>query len=101
MDPREYDEPPFDNSDDEDADRSLRQLRTEKVRLEAQLDQLEAAERERTEETAALRARLLELEGVVQRLRTIYQRNTRRWKWIAGFYGVVIGLWLGWLLRQW
>jgi chromosome segregation ATPase len=98
MDPREYDDLPFDNSDDQDTDRHMRHLRGEKVRLEAQIDQLQAAERERSEEVAALRARLMELEGIVQRLRTMNQRSVRRWKWIVA---VLLGIWALWLLRLW
>jgi chromosome segregation ATPase len=99
MDPREDDDLPYDDSDDNDP--VIRELRNEMVRLEAQLDQLMAAARERAEEVAELRARLTELEEIVDRLRERYRRGSRLWGWIAGFYGAAIGMWVSWLLRQW
>ena len=100
MDPREDDDIPYD-SDDNDNDPIIRSLRNEMVRLEAQLDQFIAADRERGEEIAVLRARLTELEIIVERLRERYRRNSRMWGWIAGFYGAAIGMWVSWLLRLW
>ena len=99
MDPREDDDIPYDSDDNDDNDPVIRSLRNEMVRLEAQLDQLMAADRERAEEIAVLRARLTELEIIVERLRDKYRRAARMWGWIAGFYGAAIGIWLGWLLR--
>src|SRR5215217_8825815 len=99
MDPREDDDLPFDDSDDHDP--LIRELRAEMVRLQAQIDQLMASARDRAEEVAELRARLSELEAVVERLRGRYRQSLRLWACIAGFYGVAIGMWLSWLLRQW
>ena len=99
MNPREDDDLPYDDSDDNDP--VIRELRIEMVRLEAQLDQLMAAARERSEEVAELRAKLAELEEIVDRLRDRYRRSSRMWGWIAGVYGVVIGMWVSWLMRQW
>ncbi len=98
MDPREDDDIPY---DEDDNDPIIRELRTEMVRLEAQLDQLMAADRERAEEIVVLQARLTELEMVVERLRERYRRSARLWGWIAGFYGAAIGMWVSWLLRLW
>jgi hypothetical protein len=99
MDPREDDDIPSDW--DESDDGMIRELRLEMVRLEAQLDQLLAAERERAEEIAALHNKLSELEMLVGRLRDRYRRSARVQGWVAGFWGAAIGMWLSWLLRLW
>ena len=97
MDPREEDDVPFDSDDGDDP--LIRSLRAEMVRLEAQLDQLLAAERERAEEAAALQVRLEELERLVAGLRDRYRRSSRMYAWIAGFWGAAIGMWLSWFVR--
>jgi hypothetical protein len=97
MDPREDDELPYDDSDDNDP--LVRELRMEMVRLQAQLDQLLAAARERAEEVAELRARMGELERLIDNIRNRYRRHVRLWAWIAGLYGASIGMTLSWLLR--
>jgi uncharacterized protein involved in exopolysaccharide biosynthesis len=96
MDPREDDDLP---SDDSDNDPLVRELRAELVRLEAQLDQLLAAERERAAETAELRARMDELERGIEQLKSRYRWQARMWVWIAGLYGASIGMGISWLLR--
>lgn len=98
MDPREDDDVPYDDSDE---DPLIRELRMELVRLEAQLDQLAAAANERAEEVAELSARLAELESLMDHLRGRFRRYARMRGWIAGIYGVAVGMWLSWLLRQW
>jgi hypothetical protein len=96
MDPREdEDDLPSDDSDDP----LVRELRAELVRLEAQLDQLRAAERERAAEAAELRARMDDLESAVEQLRARYRRQARMWVWIAGLYGASVGMGLSWLMR--
>ncbi|VTU00696.1 unnamed protein product [Gemmataceae bacterium] len=97
MDPREEDDVPFDSGDNDDP--LIRNLRTEMVRLEAQLDQLMAADRELAEEAAALRVRLDELEYQIATIRDRYRRSARMYGWIAGMWGVGIGMWLSWLIR--
>ena len=47
----------------EDTDPTIRELRTEIIRLEAQLDQLTASLREQSAESALIRAQLVELEA--------------------------------------
>ena len=69
----EYDSP----DESEDTDPVIRELRTEIVRLEAQLDQLLASVRERAEEEAEIRARLAELEQAIDRLKARRQRDER------------------------
>lgn len=96
MDPREEDDVPFDSDDDHPL---IRELRNEMVRLEAQLDQLRAEDRERAEEFAALKVRLDELERQIDDLRDRYRRRTRLSGWIAGFWGAAVGMWLSWLVR--
>ncbi|MBA4186785.1 MAG: hypothetical protein C0467_02080 [Planctomycetaceae bacterium] len=98
MDSREDDDIPFDSDEDEAI---IRELRIEIIRLEAQLDQLIAADRERAEEIGLLQARLTHLEIEVARLRERYRKSSRLWGWIAGFYGVSIGMWVNWLIRLW
>jgi len=96
MDPRSDDDIPY---DEDENDPVIRSLRNEMVRLEAQLDQLLAADRERADEIALLQARLTELELLMQQLRERYRRNARIYVWIGGFYGAAIGMWLSWLMR--
>ncbi len=97
MDPRENEDLPYDNSDDNDL--VIRGLRIEMVRLQAQLDQLLAAARERSEEVAALRTRLDELDRVIEAIRSRYRRNTRLWIIISAMYGASLGMTLSWFLR--
>jgi len=96
MDPREDEDPPFDDNDDNDP--VIRELRAEMVRLQAELDQLSAAVRERAEESAELRARLDELERVIERIR-LRMRRSRIWVAIGVVYGVSLGMWIGYLLH--
>ena len=97
MDPREDEEDL--PSDDSENDSLVRELRAELVRLEAQLDQLLAAERERAAETIELRARMDELERGIEQLKARYRWQARMWVWIAGLYGASIGMGISWLLR--
>jgi hypothetical protein len=98
MDPRDdEDEFPFDESDD--AEPIIRELRTEMVRLQAQIDQLAAAAHERAAEIAELRVRLAELENRVDAIKARFRRDLKLWVWIAGLYGASMGLGLSWLLR--
>jgi chromosome segregation ATPase len=61
----------------EETDPVIRELRTEVVRLRAQLDQLAANLREREREAAGIRATLAELEEAVERLKARRQRDDR------------------------
>ena len=61
----------------EETDSVIRELRAEIVRLEAQLDQLTASVRERTEELVAISVRLAEREAVVEQLRARQRRDTK------------------------
>ncbi len=97
MDPREDEDLPYDDSDDNDP--LVRELRNEMVRLQAQLDQLNAAAQERAAEVADLRARLDELERLIDAIRARYRQKARLWGWTALFYGIAIGMWLSWLIR--
>jgi hypothetical protein len=72
----------FDARDEsEDTDPIIRDLRTQIVRLEAELDQLTASVRERVreraEEAAAIQARLAEREQRVSRLEARRRRDER------------------------
>ena len=60
----DYDSP----DESEDTDPMIRELRTEIIRLEAQLDQLTASVRERAEEEAIIQVQLAELEVRLTRL---------------------------------
>ena len=70
-----------DDSDDfdspEETDSVIRELRSEIIRLEAQLDQLTASVREQSAESAVIAARLAELEQAVERLRLRQKRDAR------------------------
>ena len=60
----------FDSPDgSEDTDPIVRELRIEIIRLEAQLDQLQASVRERTVEAAEIRTKLAELEILFEQLK--------------------------------
>jgi hypothetical protein len=96
MDRREDDDL---SSDDSDHDSLVRELRAELVRLEAQLDQLLAAERERAAETVELRVRMDDLELAIEQLRARYPWQARMWVWIAGLCGASVGMGVSWLLR--
>ena len=97
MDPRDDfdDDPPRDDSDDS----LVQELRAELLRLEAQLDQILAGEREHGEEVAKLERQMIELQGAMDTVRARYRQKARLWGWTALFYGVALGMWLSWLLR--
>jgi uncharacterized protein involved in exopolysaccharide biosynthesis len=97
MNPREDDDLSFDDSDDNDP--VIRELRAELVRLEAQLDQLLAAEREREAEIAELRARMEDLERAIEAIRTRFRTQFRLWVTVAALYGASIGIGISWLMR--
>jgi len=97
MDPRDEDEFPFDESDDTEP--IIRELRTEMVRLQAQIDQLAAAAQDRATEIAELRARLTELESRLDAIKLRYRRDLKMWVWIAALYGASMGLGLSYLMR--
>jgi len=97
MDPREDDDIPYDDSDENDP--LIRNLRNEMVRLEAQLDQLMAGVRERAEEAEDLRARMEELEKIIDRIKSRYRRASRFWGVIGLMWGISAGIWIGWLLK--
>jgi hypothetical protein len=100
MDPRDdpdEDDKPRDDSDANDP--VVRELRAELLRLEAQLDQILAGEREHGEEVAKLERQMADLQAMVEVIRERHQQKLRLWGWTAFFYGVALGLWLGWLLR--
>jgi uncharacterized protein involved in exopolysaccharide biosynthesis len=97
MNPREDDDLPYDDSDDRDP--IVRELRAELVRLEAQLDQLLAAERERAAEIADLRARMEELERILDSIKMRYRYHVRLWVTVAALYGASIGIAISWLMR--
>jgi hypothetical protein len=102
MDPRDdsdEDDPAGDDSDETEP--IIRELRAELLRLEAQLDQILAGEREHGEDVAKLETEMRDLQGRMGAIRARYQRDARRWGWTGFFYGITIGLWAGWLLRKW
>jgi septal ring factor EnvC (AmiA/AmiB activator) len=72
-----YDDGYEDSNESEDADPTVRGLRTEILRLEAQLDQLTASVRERAEESARIQAKLVELEQRLGRLEARRRRDSR------------------------
>jgi hypothetical protein len=82
-----------DNSYDEfeDTDPVVRELRTEIVRLESQLDQLLASVRERTRESVEIRAKLAELQEGLERLKARRRRDEK----ILFFLSVLMMLSLG------
>ncbi|QJW96145.1 hypothetical protein [Frigoriglobus tundricola] len=68
----------FDGPDEsEETDPIVRELRTEIIRLEAQLDQLQASVRERATEAAEIRAKLAELEFLLERLKAHRRRDEK------------------------
>lgn len=69
----DYDSP----DESEGTDPVIRELRAEIIRLEAQLDQVAANVRERTEEAAILEAQLVELEMRVERLEARRRRDEK------------------------
>ncbi len=75
---RKYNESDSDDfNSPEKTDSVIRELRTEIIRREAQLDQLTASVRERSEESAVISARLALLEETVARLRVRQRRDAR------------------------
>ena len=97
MNPNEDDDLPYE--DPHEADPVVRELRLEMSRLQAQLDQLAAASRDRNAEIAELRERMNELEAIVNRLRLRYRQNVRLWACIAVMYGTTIGMVFSYLWR--
>ncbi|VTR90730.1 unnamed protein product [Gemmata massiliana] len=73
----EYESDRDDSDSSEKTDSVIRELRTEIIRLEAQLDQLTASVREQSEESAIIVARLAELERAVDRLRARQRRDSK------------------------
>jgi septal ring factor EnvC (AmiA/AmiB activator) len=69
----EYESP----DESEDTDPIIRELRAEIIRLEAQLDQLQASVRERAEEATEIRAKLAELELALDRLKARRRRDEK------------------------
>jgi septal ring factor EnvC (AmiA/AmiB activator) len=69
----EYDSP----DESEDTDPLILKLRMQIIRLEAQLDQLQASVRERADEAVEIRAKLVELEHAIERLRARRRRDER------------------------
>src|SRR5262245_22923811 len=68
----------YDGPDEsEDTDPLIRELRSEIIRLEAQLDQLRASVRESTEEMAEIRARVAEMEQILNRLKARRRRDEK------------------------
>ena len=61
----------------EDTDAVIRELRTEVVRLEAELDQVRASLRERAAELAIIRADIAELEVRIARIEARRKRDLR------------------------
>ena len=72
----DYDSP-GDRGESEEKDPTVRELRAEIVRLEAQLDQLTASVREQAAESADIRAQLVELEMRLARLEARRRRDER------------------------
>jgi len=99
MDPRDDEDPPFDDFDGTDPDPAVRELRAEMVRLQAQIDQLAAAARERAAEIAELRLRLAELEVRFAAVTARHRADLRLWAWAMALYGTAMGLGLSYLLR--
>lgn len=97
MDPRDEDRPFDDYGDSDDA--LVEELRAEMIRLQAQIDQLSAAARDRAAEIAELRDRLVELELRIDVIQGRYRRGVRMWAATAAVYGVAVGLVLSWLMR--
>jgi hypothetical protein len=98
MNPRDdEDEYRFDESGD--AEPMIRELRAEMVRLQAEIDQLAAAARERGAEIALLRSRLALLEERVEAIRARARRDLKLWVWIAAIYGATVGLGVSYLVR--
>ncbi|AMV30277.1 hypothetical protein VT84_38145 [Gemmata sp. SH-PL17] len=73
----EYESDRDDFDSPEKTDSVIRELRTEIIRLEAQLDQLTASVREQSEESAIIVARLAELERAVDRLRARQRHDSK------------------------
>jgi hypothetical protein len=98
MNPRDdsdEDDKPYDDSgDSDDNDPVVRELRAELLRLESQLDQILAGEREHGEEVARLETQMVELQGMMDAIRDRYRQKVRLWGWTAFFYGIALGMWL-------
>ena len=91
MDPRDDDDEfPFDESDD--AEPIIRELRTEMVRLQAQIDQLAAAAQDRAGEIAQLRVRLADLENRVAAIKARFRRDLKLWVLDRALYGTAVGM---------
>ena len=99
MNPRdEFDDDrgPDDSADPEPV---IRELRTEMIRQQAQIDQIAAAAHDRAEEIAILRAPLAELQSRSDASRTRYRRSLRMWVLVGVLYGLALGVALSFLLR--
>ncbi len=77
----------------EDTDPMIRELRTEILRLEAQLDQLSASVRERAEESALIQAKLAVLELRIARLEAGRRQDARIVRLTWWFVSSSLGLW--------
>lgn len=100
MEPRdENDDDDFGRDESSDAEPLIHELRSEMVRLQAQIDQIAAAAQERTGEISVLRVRLAELERRLDLIQARYRRNLRIWICTAAMYGTALGLGLSYLLR--
>ena len=86
----EYDSP----DESEDTDPLIRGLRAEIIRLEAQLDQVQASVRERAEEAAEIRVRLAELERAIDRLKARCRRDEKLLflAWLMAILSMAISL---------
>jgi septal ring factor EnvC (AmiA/AmiB activator) len=68
----------YDGPDEsEETDPIIRELRTEIIRLEAQLDQLRASIRESTAEMAEIRAKIADMEALLERLKARRRRDEK------------------------
>ena len=73
----QYDDEHDNPDESEDTDPFIHELRVKIIRLEAQLDQLQASTRERAEESAQIRVKLMELEEALDRLKARRRRDER------------------------
>jgi chromosome segregation ATPase len=99
MEPRDDYDDDFIPDESSDSEPHIHELRSEMVRLQAQIDQIAAAAQERTGEIAVLRARLAELELRLESIQAKYRRSLRLWICTAALYGTALGLGLSYLLR--
>jgi septal ring factor EnvC (AmiA/AmiB activator) len=78
----------------EDTDPTIRELRAEIIRLEAQLDQLTASVREQAAESALIQAKLVELEARIVRLEARRRRDEKLivLAWVIGVLSLALAL---------